>query len=92
MATADIVLAKCYGLPKVHKTNFPMRSIISLFNSSTYLLAKYLYNDLNKNIQLPKSHLNNSFEHIEKINNFIIPDDYVLISLDVTSLFTNVSL
>ena len=38
----------------------------------------------------PASHVNNSFELKENINNFIIPLDYVLLSLDVNSLFTNI--
>ena len=31
-----------YGLPKLHKPNIPMRSIVSLRGSPTYQLSKYL--------------------------------------------------
>lgn len=84
------MLAKAYGLPKVHKPNHPYRPIISLVNSPTHFLATILYNDLKKAISLPKSHINNSIEFRKKIENIIIPDDHVFLSLDVSSLFTNV--
>ena len=41
-------------------------------------------------ISPPKSHINNSYEFVEKIKNSNIPDKFVFISLDVTSLFTNI--
>ena len=37
------------------------------------------------------SHINNSFELKEKLKNITITDEYSLLSLDVTSLFTNIS-
>ena len=31
-----------YGLPKVHKKNFPLRPILSACNTTAYNMAKYL--------------------------------------------------
>ena len=35
-----------YGLPKVHKANWPIRPILSAVNTPNYLLAKYLVPNL----------------------------------------------
>ena len=35
-----------YGLPKLHKPNIPMRSVVSFSGSPTYQLSKYLTNVL----------------------------------------------
>lgn len=88
----DTLLAKCYGLPKIHKIDIPMRPIISTVNSPTESLSKIFLNDLKKAIKLPNSHIDNSFKLIEKIKNLHIPPDYYLVSLDVVSLFTNIPL
>ena len=42
------------------------------------------------NLNTPISHINNSFELKEKIKDIIIDDDHVLLSLDVSSLFTSI--
>ena len=77
-------------MPKIHKANFPLRPIISTINSPTHFLAKILYNELKDCFPKPKSHINNSLDFKKKINNLFIPDNYVFISLDVCSLFTNI--
>ena len=41
---------------------------------------------------MPSSHINNSLDLKLKVNSVIIADDYILLSLDVTSLFTNIPL
>ena len=83
-------LAKVYGLPKIHKENAPLRPIISLVNSPTHLLTKIIYNELKASIKLPESHINNSFELKDKLKNFKLHDEHILLSLDVKSLFTNI--
>jgi len=35
---------KLYGMVKVHKTNFPLRPVVSMINTPEYELAKYLDN------------------------------------------------
>lgn len=60
LTLTDTVLAKAYGLPKIHKENVPFRQIISLINSPTHFLVKILYNSLKNCITLPLSHSNNS--------------------------------
>ena len=84
-------LPKAYGLPKVHKKDYPLRPIISTINSPIHWLSKILYNSLKHCIQKPKSHIDNSFQLKLELKDVYVPIDHILISLDVTSLFTNVS-
>ena len=86
----NTVLAKCYGLPKIHKQDIPLRPIISLINSPTHFLAKILYDELKDSIKVPKSHLNDSLDLKRKLEDLVVDDNHVLLSLDVSSLFTNV--
>ena len=60
LTLTNTVIAKCYGLPKIHKQDTPLRPIISLINSPTHILAKILYNELKDSIKVPKSHLNDN--------------------------------
>ena len=90
LTQSDTMLANCYGLTKIHKNDVPLRPIISLINSPTYTLAKILYQELKNSITKPLSHINNSFGLKEKLKDIVLDDDYRLLSLDVTSLFTNI--
>jgi hypothetical protein len=38
------ILPRCYGLPKIHKKDHPLRIIVSSVGSPTYNLAHYLRN------------------------------------------------
>ena len=50
-----------------------------------------MYQELKTAILKPSSHINNSFELKGKLKNITITDEHSLLSLDVTSLFTNIS-
>ena len=82
-------LPKCNGLSKIHKKDIPMRPIISLINSPTQFLAKVIDEELKNCSKLPQSHVKDSFTPEDKKN--ILDDDHVLLSLDVSSLFINIS-
>ena len=83
-------LARAYGLPKIHKENNPLRIIISDINSPTCILSKYLKTIITKSLPTPLSNIKNSWEFKQKIEKCKVPLNYVLLSLDVTSLFTNI--
>ena len=53
LTLTNTALAKCYGLPKIHKQDAPFRPIISFINSHTHFLAKILYDELKGSIQVP---------------------------------------
>jgi len=86
----DGLLPRAYGLPKVHKPDCPFKIIVSSLDSSLYNLATFLHKILIKNIPVTDSHLNNSFDLVQKLKDIQVADDYILISLDVVSLFTNI--
>lgn len=44
-------LPRCYGLPKVHKSDFPLRIIVSSIGSATYIVAKFLSDILNESVK-----------------------------------------
>ena len=83
-------LARAYGLPKIHKEYYPLRIIVSAINSPTCILSKYLKTIITKSLPTPTSNVKNSWEFKQKIEKCNIPSNYVLLSLDVTSLFTNI--
>ena len=83
-------LPRIYGLPKIHKENFPLRPVVSLINTPTYNMSKTFANIFKDSLPSPKSQVKNSFIFKEVITKIKIPSDHIMISLDVTSLFTNV--
>ena len=84
--------ARFYGLPKIHKPNHPLRTIVSFCGTPTYNLASFYDNVITSNITRPTSRIKNSFVFIEKIKNIQVPLNYKIISLDAVSLFTNVQI
>ncbi|XP_071581632.1 uncharacterized protein [Temnothorax nylanderi] len=83
-------LPRCYGLPKIHKNGFPLRIIVSALGSPLYNVASFLHDILHRSIRPPKSHIKDSWSFVREINDIEINTDEVLVSLDVTALFTNI--
>lgn len=84
---------KFYGLPKIHKPQLKLRPIISSINSPNSKIAGLLCDVLTKAYNRENDYYtHSSFEFSNFINNFKLPDNFVLISLDVVSLFTNIPL
>lgn len=81
---------KMYGLPKLHKEGIPLRPIVSCIQSPFAQLSKFLKNILNNILYKNNHYIKDSFQFKDKLNNIKIPDNYVLISLDVISLYTNI--
>jgi len=86
------VTALYQKLPKIHKKNVPYRIIISSIGTLLCPLRIFLHDPIAKNISLSTSYVNNSFDLYKYLLNIKIPHSYGLISLDVFSLFINVSL
>jgi len=83
-------LSRCYGLPKIHKNGSPLRVVISSVGSPLYNTARYLHVILSTSIKKPASNIKDSWFFANKINQTKIDPSDVLMSLDVTSLFTNI--
>ncbi|CAF1123705.1 unnamed protein product [Didymodactylos carnosus] len=82
---------EAYFLVKVHKSNQPVRPIILSYDAYNYKTAKFLANLLSPVMKEGSSYIKDSFDFIRM--NFINKDSTgLMFSLDVSSLFTNVSL
>lgn len=93
LTTYKAVAPRLYGLPKVHKQDIPMRPIVSTINSPTSGISKWMADILKAAFaDYNEFSIKNSFDFAEKMNNFKLPDEHAVISLDVVSLFTNISL
>ena len=84
-------LAHLYGLPKTHKEKLSMRPILSATGTYNYALAKWLDEKL-KPLSVNRYTISDTFSFAEEIQNLDIDENDILVSYDVTSLFTNVPL
>ena len=83
------VTPKIYGLPKLHKTEIPLRPIVSFIGALTYCLSKFLVDILSPLLTFEFS-VKNSLELAKFVNNFQCNDDECLVPFDVMSLFTSI--
>jgi hypothetical protein len=79
-----------YGLPKIHKADVPLRPIVSSIGSPSHDLAKYLVKIINPVLGTSTSFVKNSTEFVKEIQGKDIDQRHLIVSFDVTSLFTNV--
>jgi hypothetical protein len=79
---------RAYGLPKVHKANRPLRPIVASMGTITYRVAKYLASVLSPLVGKTNHFILNSEDFTKKIADLSVPPGQVLISYDVSSLFT----
>ena len=80
-----------YFLPKLHKTPLKLRPIISCTNGPTYTASALLDKLLQPHMKATKSYIKNSTDLIHILNRTKVPKDAFLITLDIESLYTNIS-
>ncbi|XP_063385614.1 uncharacterized protein LOC134671708 [Cydia fagiglandana] len=83
---------KLYGLPKVHKSNVPLRPIVSQISSPSYDLAKHVTSVLQGLVGKTSSYVKDSRHFIDIVKGIRLEPDEIMVSFDVESLFTNVPL
>ncbi|XP_055591250.1 uncharacterized protein LOC129743289 [Uranotaenia lowii] len=81
---------RIYGLPKIHKEDRPLRPVVSTVGSATYRMAQFLANVLQNVVGKTEHHVRSSFDFASEITNIRVPEGYIIYSLDVVSLYTNV--
>ena len=84
-------LAHLYGLPKTHKATLSMRPILSATGTYNHKLAKWLEEKL-KPLSINEYTITDAFDFADEIRNLSVNEDDILVSYDVTALFTNVPL
>ena len=81
-------LPKLYGLAKVHKESVPIRPVLSIPGSPYYKLAEKVAKWLSV---IPESKINCSTQKtVDQLKNVKLDPEEVMISFDVSSLYTNV--
>jgi hypothetical protein len=79
-----------YGLPKIHKPNFPLKPIISAIGTHSYKLAKFLV-PLLRPFSTNTFTINDTFTFVKELRELKInTNDVIMASFDVKSLFTNI--
>ena len=81
---------RIYGLPKIHKPDIPLRPIVSCIGSPTYQLSKHITSLISPLAGHTSSHVKNSRHFTEMMGSVHVESDEILVSFDVSSLFTNV--
>jgi hypothetical protein len=90
-----------YLLPKIHKNPTtwtiphkmpPGRPIVSDVNSESYRISQYIDHFLNPLASKHPSYIKNTYEFINKIGNKNITRSHLLVTGDVTSLYTNMNI
>jgi hypothetical protein len=79
-----------YGLPKIHKEGTPLRPIIPQCRALTTPLARYVDHVLQPIVQQLPSYIKDTNHHLEDLSDVNIPDNALLVTLDVKSLYTNI--
>ncbi|XP_055590872.1 uncharacterized protein LOC129742954 [Uranotaenia lowii] len=77
-----------YGQPKAHKPDLPLRPVVPNITAPTYKLAKYVCQILQSSFN-SQYNIKDSFQLIRVLQQVKLPPDYILVSFDVVSLFTN---
>ena len=92
----DSSASRLYGQLKIQKPEVPIRPIVSHSGSPLYNLKKYIANILkaeNNNVKDVKdedNNVKNSTTFSNYIRNVPIEDKEIMVSFDVTSLYTNI--
>ena len=81
-------LPRLYGLAKIHKPNVPIRPVLSMSGSPYYKIAEKVTKWLS---MVPESRINCSTKKtVDQLKDVTLDPDEVVISFDVSSLYTNV--
>ena len=82
-----------YGIPKIHKKFIripPVRPIVSQCNSVLTPTAKFIDHVLQPLAQSYPDYLHNSTALSLRLQNLSVPDDAILVTLDVNSLYPSI--
>ena len=82
--------SQLYFLKKIHKNPMGIRPIVSSVNAVTENISNFLDGWLNPLVSRLPSYLKDSKEFIELITTQQVPSDAILVSIDVSSLYTNI--
>ena len=79
-----------YGLPKVHKTPFSLRPVVSTTNSLLAIASTWLDYKMKTLLPYVQSYIKNSMSVIQDLKQLQIPNNALLFSADAVSMYTNI--
>ena len=79
-----------YLLPKIHKENNPGRPIVSANGHPTEKISEFIDFHLRPFVENLPSHIKDTTDYLKKMENLTIPENTTLVTMDVTSLYTNI--
>lgn len=79
-----------YILPKLHKSKFQSRPIISSINHPTSNISHFLNKQMLTSATNAKSHIKNSYELLEQLKKIKPTSTTTLITADIASLYTKI--
>lgn len=81
-----------YLLPKIHKPGFPPRGRPTVAAQQSLLenISKFVDSLLQPHVREIKTHIKDTRDYIQKIESTSIPENAILLPLDVVSLYTNI--
>ena len=83
--------ARFYLLPKIHKPGNPGRPIVSSCDSPTEKISEFVDYHLRPLVKKIPSYIKDTTDFLHKIQSLgQLPDDTLLVTLDVSSLYTNI--
>ena len=80
-----------YFLPKIRKNPVKLRPIVLCTNGPTYMASAYVDSFLQPHMHRVRSYVKNSTDLIHILEKLKVPDDAHLITLDIESLYPNIS-
>ena len=90
--TDNTNLPRAYGLYKIHKNGFPLRTIISCIDSPLSFISNLYKDILTAACPHPSNVVKNSYEFKNKIKDTTIPKNYNMVSYDIFNMFNNIPL
>lgn len=91
LISSNPAMPRLYGLPKIHKDGIPIRPVVSYTNTPVSVISSFVYN-LIKNLTnfKPSNSVSNTLDLTNKLKDINIQENYLMISFDVSNLFTSV--
>jgi hypothetical protein len=86
----DLKPGRFYLLPKIHKENNPGRPMVSANDHPTEKISKFIDFYLRPFVANLPSHIKDTTDYLKKMENLTIPENTTLVTMDVTSLYTNI--
>ena len=90
IAPEDVRTQRLYFLKKIHKTPHGIRPIVSGCNGPTENISAYIDYYIKPLVPQIPSHIRDSGHLVSILENTPLPQDILLVTIDVSSLYTNI--